>query len=100
MKIKFLRPVCGFAYFENDITDALPDERAGWLVANGYAILIPDTEGIVNTLPATLPAREILFNNGLETVADVRNAASVLTDFDGITKTTAKKITDWLNSNM
>jgi len=97
MKIKFLRPVAGFAYWENDITDALPNERAASLVAMGAAVIIPDTEGPVNKLPDGLPAREILFNAGLETIADIKNATHTLRDIPGITAKTATAINKWLN---
>ena len=92
MKIKFLRPVAGFAYFENDVTDSLPEEKAAKLVSQGYAIMIPETEGNKNTLPEDLPAREILFTEGLETLDDVSNAMPTITGFNGIGKKTATAI--------
>lgn|SRR5690554_2511768 len=98
MKIKFLRPVQGLAYFEGDVAE-LPDPRAARLVNSGWAVIIPETEGEnqVNKLPDDIPARELLFNNGLETVEDVKNAIDVLTDFDGIGKRTAEKIKLFVN---
>ena len=96
MKIKFLRPVAGFAYFENDITDALPDEKAAGLVAKGYAILIPETEGEQNKLPDDLPGREQLYDGGLETIEDVKNALPTITDIKGIGKKTAEAIKKYL----
>ena len=98
MKIKFLRPVAGFAYFEGDITDALPDEKAAKLVADGFAILIPDTEGPVNKLPDDLPFREILFENGIETIADLKNTIETITDFKGIGKKSAATIKKYLQT--
>lgn len=91
MKIKFLRPVQGMAYFEGDVCD-IDDKRGASLVRSGFVILIPDTEGTVNRLPEDMPAREILFDNGMETLEDVRKALNVLTDFDGIGKRTAEKV--------
>jgi hypothetical protein len=96
MKIKFLRPVQGMAYWEDDVAD-IPDVKASRLVNSGFAIMIPETEGPVNKLPDNLPAREILFDNGLETIQDVQNAIDVLTDFDGIGKATAKKIKTFID---
>lgn len=96
MKIKFLRPVQGMAYWENDIAE-IPDSKAANLVNRGFAVIIPDTEGPVNKLPGDLPAREILFDNGLETISDVKKAINVLTDFDGIRKATAKKIKNYID---
>lgn len=98
MKIKFLRPVQGLAYFENDVAE-LPDSRAARLVNAGWAIMIPETKGTeqVNHLPEGIPARELLFDNGLETIEDVKNAIDVLTDFDGIGKRTAEKIKLFVN---
>lgn len=96
MKIKFLRPVAGYAYFENDITETLPEEKAAKLVATGNAVLIPETEGPVNGLPEDLPAREILFAEGLETLTDVNNAMATITDINGIGKKTAETLKEYL----
>ena len=96
MKIKFLRPVQGMAYFEGDVAE-INDARAAALVNGGAAVIIPDTEGTCNNLPVDIPAREILFNNGLENIDDVRKAVNVLIDFDGINRTTAKKIKAYIN---
>lgn len=98
MNIKFLRPVVGFAYFEGDITGSLPDDRAAYLVSIGAAVLIPETEGKTNTLPDDLPARQLLFDAGFETVADILNAQSTLTDVPGISKRMAEKILKALTS--
>ena len=98
MKIKFRHPVTGLAYFAGDITDSLADEKAADLVAKGHAILIPETEGEENNLPTDLPGREQLFDGGLETIADVKNALPTLTDIKGIGKQTAAAIKKYLNS--
>lgn len=96
MKIKFLKPVAGMAYFEGNIAE-INDAKAAKLVNAGWAIMIPDTEGPVNKLPVDIPAREILFENGLETIKDVKNAIDVLIDIDGIGKKTAEKIKLFVN---
>ena len=100
MKIKFLRPVAGFAYFENDIAETLPEAKAAALVVAGHAIIIHDTEGPVNGLPEDLPAREILFAEGLETLTDVKNAMLTLIDIKGIGKKLAANIKDFLSSKL
>lgn len=86
----------GFAYFENDIAENLPDEKAGMLVSKGWAVLIPETEGNANKLPEDIPARELLFENGLETLTDVKNALPTITDLKGIGRKTAKDIEKYL----
>lgn len=97
MKIKIRYPVAGFAYFGNEIVDNLPDEKAAYLVEIGAAIIIPETEGTPNKLPDDIPAREILFNAGLETLTDVTNALETLTDIKGIGKKTASDIKKYIN---
>jgi hypothetical protein len=96
MKIKFLRPVQGMAYWENDVAE-IPDAKAANLVNRGFAVIIPETEGPVNKLPHDLPAREILFENGMETIDDIKKAIDVLVDFNGIGKATARKIKTYIN---
>lgn len=97
MKIKFLRPVAGFAYFEGDVAE-LNDEKASSLVNKGWAIIVPDTEGEANQLPDDLPARDVLFDNGLETIDDVHNALETLTDLKGVGKKSAQKIKEYFNN--
>lgn len=91
MKIKFLRPVQGMAYFEGDVAE-VPNERASRLVNNGWAVMLPETEGTANNLPEEMPARELLFENGLESVEDVRAAIDTLSDIKGIGKKTVEQI--------
>ena len=91
MKIKFIHPVPGMAYFAGDIAE-IDEQRGAKLIAQGSAFMIPETEGTPNNLPQDIPAREILFENGLENMVDVKNALETLTDLNGIGKATAKKI--------
>jgi hypothetical protein len=42
MKVKILHPIHGWAYFGGEVTE-IPDARAAELVAQGHAIMIPDT---------------------------------------------------------
>jgi len=96
MKIKFKKSAPGFAYFAGEIGDINP-EAAAKLVDEGFAIIVPETEGEKNELPADLPCREILFNAGLETVEDIKNVIDTLTEIKGITKKTAEKIAAYVN---
>jgi hypothetical protein len=98
MKIKFLKPVQGFAYFENEIAADLSDDAAATLILQGFAIIIPDTEGNENNLPEDLPAREILFNEGLETIEDVLNALPTIGDISGVSKKDAKKLLTYFST--
>lgn len=97
MKIKFKKPAAGFAYFEGDIAD-IDSESAAKLVEDGFAIIVPDTEGNENTLPEGLPCREILFNSGLETIEDIENVLDTLTEIKGIGKKSAEQITAFINA--
>lgn len=95
MKIKFKKSAPGFAYFEGDIAPLNP-ELAAKLVDEGYAIIIPDTEGDDNELPEDLPGRLILFKEGIKTLEDVRKIAESLTDIKGIGKKLAAEITEYI----
>jgi hypothetical protein len=95
MKIKFLHSVKGYAYFAGDVCD-IDDARGSVLVAAGSAIIIPDTEGDVNTLPDGLPFRQLLFDNGFETVTDILNAKSAVPSIKGIGPKGAARIFDWI----
>lgn len=99
MKVKFLRPVQGMAYFEGDVGEIPCSTKATALINSGMVILVPETEGNRNNLPEDIPAREILFENGLENITDVQNALPTITDLKGIGRKTAKDIKEFLSSN-
>jgi len=96
MKIKFKKPAFGFAYFEGDIADLHP-ESAARLVDDGFAIIVPATEGDDNELPDELPGRLILYKEGIKTLEDVRKIAESLTNIKGIGKKLAAEITEYIN---
>jgi hypothetical protein len=97
MKIKFKKPAQGFAYFEGDKADLAP-EVAAKLVDDGFAILIPPTEGDDNELPEDLPGRLILYKEGIKTLDDVREITESLTEIKGITKKLASEIVAYIGN--
>ena len=97
MKIKFLIPVQGFAYFENDIAE-IADAAGAMLVSKGYAVIIPETEGPVNNLPIDMPYRQLLFNAGFETVEDILLSRNALADY-GLKKPAIEKIINFITCN-
>lgn len=97
MKIKFKKPAPGYAYFENDSADLTP-EQSSWLVSEGYAILIPKTEGDDNELPDDLPGRTILYNSGIKTIEDVQKITGSLTELKGVGKKLAAEIIAYISA--
>jgi hypothetical protein len=96
MKIKFKKPAVGFAYFDGDIADIAP-EAAAKLVDDGFAIIVPPTEGDDNELPDNLPGRFILYKEGFKTLEDVKKIIESLTEIKGIGKKLAAEIVEYLN---
>jgi predicted flap endonuclease-1-like 5' DNA nuclease len=97
MKIKFKKSAPGFAYFTNDIGDIEP-ESAARLVDEGYAIIVPETEGDDNELPEDLPGRSILYKEGIKTIEDVNKIIDSLTEIKGIGKKLAAEIFEFINA--
>lgn len=95
MWIKFLRPVPGMSYFENDIAD-IEEEEADRLIKKGYAS-ISDKKKIESDLPDLLPGRIQLLKNGLYTKQQVLSAKETLHDVPGIGSKTAAAIIDYLS---
>lgn len=95
MKLKIKKHIPGWGYFENQTCEE-PEEVGAWMVAEGYAVMIPETEGPENLLPVDLPCREILFTAGLETVNDIRNSLNVLAELKGISKKSAAAIKTYI----
>lgn len=97
MYIKFLRPVAGYAYFEGDLAE-LPVHVAAVLVNSGFAIMIPETEIVIeNTLPADLPLKNELFTAGYTDIDMVKNAdENILKGIKGIGEKGVKRIIKYL----
>lgn len=93
MLIKFLRPVGGMAYFDGDVAD-LGSAIAAPLIANGYAIMIPETEAVAeNALPDDLPFRTKLWEEAYTSLKEVEKATvGELAGIKGIGKKGAEKI--------
>jgi hypothetical protein len=93
MLVKFLRPVGGMAYFDGDVAD-IGSAVAATLIAQGYAIMIPDTETVgENALPDDLPYRTKLWEEAYTSLKDVERAnPEELAGIKGIGKKGAEKI--------
>ena len=95
MRCLFLRSVKGYAYFKGD-TGELPDEVAADLVEKGFVTLYQGEEE--NPLPEGMPCRKVLFDNGIKTEEDVKNAREALEEIKGIGKKMAGTIIEYCES--
>lgn len=95
MWVKIKQPVKGYGYFGGETVD-LSSEIASEFINAGVAILVPPTEGENdNTLPADMPMRELLYENGYESVGHILEAKDTLTDIKGIGNASAGKIIEF-----
>lgn len=97
MLVKIKKPIKGYGYFGGETTE-IADETAGKFIEDGLAILIPKTEGENddnNSLPEEMPARDLLFNNGYESIEQILEARNTLVDIKGIGKAAALKIIEF-----
>lgn len=96
MWVKIKSPIKGFGYFGGE-TANLPDEIATKFINSGAGIMVQETEGGEdnNTLPADMPMRELLFENGYESVGQILDAESTLTDVKGIGNASAVRIIEF-----
>ena len=90
MWIKFVKPAPGWAYFEGTYAD-LPDEKAGRLVEEGYAVPCAG-KTVESRLPEDFPAWVALERVGLNTIEKVRAAIPVLHEMRGIGRKTVEEI--------
>lgn len=97
MLVRIKQPIKGYGYFGGETVN-LPSEKATELVENGFAILVQETEGDANTLPEKLPLRELLFENGYETVEQILQVRNTLVDVKGIGKALSLKIIEFCES--
>jgi hypothetical protein len=95
VNVKFRKAHPQYSYFPGDTgkIDAVSAEK---LLDEGYIIIVPEKDDVINPLPEDLPVRDILFDNGFDTVDKIREAGSSLTDVKGIGKNTLKLIHDYL----
>jgi len=96
LKIKWLKngASIGFGYFAGDECH-LEEKTAKELHAAGMVMIIED----VSTLPAEMPAREILIEAGfMNTDALKGMTVEELSEIKGINKATAKKIFEYLKT--
>lgn len=95
MVITFRHSVKGLGYFGGD-TAELPDDLASDLVKGGAAVLVPETDdGEKNPLPEDLPMRNLLWENGYESVEQILDASETLTDIKGIGPSSADRIVQY-----
>ena len=98
VNIKFLKPHPAYAYFTGD-TGKINADKAAKLIKDGYIIIAPEKDDINNPLPEDLPARDILFENGFDTVEKVKQAGESILDISGIGKGTLKQLETYLGTN-
>lgn len=86
LKIKFKKSHPDYAYFAGDPAE-LPSDAVEALVESGHVILFPgEPEKAINPLPADLPCRDILFDNGFKTVEEITAAGESILQIKGIGK--------------
>ncbi|KAA6335890.1 hypothetical protein EZS27_015917 [termite gut metagenome] len=92
MKIKFIKPAPGYAYFKGDIA-VFFEAKASELIKAGFCEKLDrEEEKEESDLPVSLPGRAILIKEGFHTIAKVLAAEQTLTDIKGITKPMAESI--------
>ena len=95
MKIEFTRNPAGinYAYFKGDQVD-FPDALANEMIELGFAKLIHSKP---TELPAEMPGRKVLIENGITTMDEVRKITDpeTLMELKGIGKKVANQIIDF-----
>lgn len=98
LRIKWLKPHPAYSYSEGNNADLTP-EQVEPLVLSGHVILFPgENEPEVNPLPEDLPCRELLFENGFDTLEKIKSAGESLTEIKGIGKKTFEDITSFISA--
>ena len=92
MKIHVIKPSLRYAYYPGR-TYSVPDAIGQKLIASGHA------EQAVSALPESVPHRDKLIEAGIETETDLLNTRD-FTKVPGIGKTSASKITDWIETHV
>jgi len=99
INIQFLKPHPEYAYFAGDNAELSADNVAK-LISTGHVILFPGEKSKeVNPLPEGLPCREILFENGFDTIEKVTEAGESITEIKGIGKKSLAQITEFIASH-
>lgn len=83
IRIKIKKPRKGWSYHGGELVD-LPSDIAKEFVDGDFAIQVPDTEGKDNELPVDLPMRDLLFQEGYESVDSILESQNTLTDIAGV----------------
>ncbi len=87
-----------YAYNKGDRGIVLAD-RAPSLLKEGFIIPVPDEDENKNTLPEDLPARDVLFEAGYDTIEKIKKAGESLIDVKGIGKGTLKQLEAWFEEH-
>jgi hypothetical protein len=98
IKVKWLKAHHAYAYSKGNI-GTVDAEKAPVLIEGGYIIPVPDKEDDeVNPLPEDLPVRDLLFENGFDTIEKIKEAGDAITDIKGIGKGTLKTLAEWFET--
>lgn len=96
MKIKFVKSPApfGYAYAVDEECDT-SDHFANEMVESGFAVFVHRDE---TELPAELPGRKILIENGICTLAELRKIKdpAILTEIKGIGNKLAQSIIEFI----
>ena len=99
LKITWKKPHASYAYFAGDQAE-LPADKVSELVDSGYVILFPgEEEKEENPLPEGLPFRDLLNENGFNTIEQILLAGDELIQIKGITAKTVDKIIRFITDN-
>jgi hypothetical protein len=97
VKVKFRKAHPQFAYAEGNVGQVTED-NAALLLESGHVIMLPDDEDLDNLLPEDMPARDILFKAGYESIEKIREAGDSISEVKGIGKNLLKQIKDYLDN--
>ena len=100
VKVEFIKNgmAVGLAYFEGDTTE-FDNKFAKELIELGYVKkwTVPKPKNPVIDLPDDIPGRHVLINKGIITLDEVK-AINDLTEINGIGKTIAKQIKQFVDN--
>jgi hypothetical protein len=99
INVKWLKPHWAYSYSAGETGSVFADVAPS-LLKGGFILPAPDKDNDkVNPLPEDLPVRDLLFENGFETVEKIKEAGEAITDIKGIGKGTLKQLAEWFETH-